>query len=154
MNSAEPRCSWRQALRWLRLYSLRFHGGAVDLGSDPPEGEGIARIASDAVAVVSRDLEYWIPFAALRDVTGTCAREANPVVAVSLRAVLSGWVDQELDPADPQQILWHSFITRAGRGYAGAVRAVSDAGILLSTRESPRLVIRWEELGAAIERLE
>ena len=154
LQAGEAPCDWRRALRWLRLQSLRFAGGSVDLGAEAAGNGESVRIGTDVVAVTVRDLGYWIPFAALRDVTGTCAARANSDVAASLRAVVAGWVDTELDPGDPDQMLWHSFITRSGRGYAGAVRRVSDAGIHLATRERSELFIPWDELGAAIERLE
>jgi len=148
-------CDWSRVLGWLLLLSVRFDGGSLQLEAETFPDDGIVEIGTDAVALIHRDRQYWIPFAALLDVTGTCRPTRNPEGSWSLRSVVTGWIDPAQEALQPDELIWHAFITRTGSSHSGVVREVDDAGILVETRSDSKWVrIPWKEVAAAVELLE
>lgn len=154
-------CDWSRTLRWFRLHSISFDGGEITLESGDDQGEGIAQIGVDVVAVVYEDRQYWIPFAALRQVCGSCRPRPNTSSLLRLHTVISSWIDEswmdeaiEEDPADGDVISWYSIITRSGQEIAGVVLGVRAEGVQMQKADGERVSIPWAQVGAAVELLE
>lgn len=161
--------AWRTKLSSLRLTRLRFHDGEYEWAerpqvssSDSPRlfvaeqsEEGIQYLALDYVAVGYRDRLVLIPYAALRRVWGEPQEQKHPVYLRKLSEQVAQWVDPSVDPDAPGEWIWHRFISRSGREYAGAVLDVSPTqGVKLRLKGGRKVRLPWSRIGAAVEILE
>lgn len=161
MRMSNSACDWSRALRWFRLHGLVYDGGEITFQDDTndevgPDDEGIVYLGTDVASVVRRDRQYWIAYDALRQVRGTCRPSANETMDITLRSVVTGWIEDDPPPedGDGEQIFWHSVITRSGREITGFVRRVTPAGIQMRTARQEMVSIPWAHVAAAVELLE
>lgn len=148
---------WRQRLEYSQVTRVVFAGGALKFDTPPSyrSDDGVSYIALDYVAVISGGLLYRIPFRALRKVSGRRQDERNQHVNVYLHTQVSQWVDPSVNPDDPDEIVWHTFIDRNGMEHRGAILQVSRiSGIWLRLKKGQMMRLRWNQVGAATEILE
>lgn len=148
---------WRRYLQKLQVTWVWYQGGRLrvryQLPDGQPTGDGIQSIGKDHVSIATEDRLYFIPFAALKRVVGARAPELHPVrIRRTLSSVVSQWVDPQVDPDAPDQILWHRFVSRRGEEYAGAVTRIHKLkGVRLRLIGGRILWLPWKRIGAAVE---